>query len=316
MKPILRSVTPADFVALHAVQRRCEEHDGIPIATPLAEFEEWLDDPHLDLAADTQLVEVDGQVVAGGRVWYRPSGTREERANLIGGVVPEHRRQGIGSALLAWQIARAEERLRAAPAGLPLFLRTLAYDFERDALDLYVRHGMLPVRYTDELLRDLEAIPQRPDLPGIAIVPWDRARSDEARIAQNEAFADHWGSTAIDLAAWEHDMASYGTRLDLSFFALDGGNVVGVCRNGFFPGDEAVTGRRDGWVMTLSVVRSHRRQGIASAPIVASLEAFKAAGMTHSSLGVDSENPTGAYGVYERLGYRRVHRRVLHQRKA
>jgi ribosomal protein S18 acetylase RimI-like enzyme len=111
-------------------------------------------------------------------------------------------------------------------------------------------------------------------------------------------------------------MAAYGCRLDLSFFAIADGRIVGVCRNGFFPEDEAVIGRRDGWIINLSVARSHRRRGVASALLVSSLEAFKAAGLTHSSLGVDSENLTGAYGVYERLGYRPVRRAVVHQRTA
>ncbi|MEO6462125.1 MAG: GNAT family N-acetyltransferase, partial [Candidatus Eisenbacteria bacterium] len=138
----LRPVTAADLPVLHAVQRRIEEHDGITYATPLAEFEEWLDDPHLDLASDTRLVEVAGQVVAGGRVWHSPSGVREERAFVLGGVDPAHRRKGIGSALLAWQIARAEERLRALAGALPLYVRATAYDFQRDTIDLQARHGM------------------------------------------------------------------------------------------------------------------------------------------------------------------------------
>ncbi len=315
----LRPVTAEDLPALHAVQRRIEEHERIPLATPLAEFEEWLDDPHLDLAADTRLVEVEGRIVAGGRVWHLPSGEREERAYVIGGVDPAYRRRGIGSALLAWQIGRARERLRTMPGGLPLFVRATAYDFEHATLALYARHGLAPVRYTDELLRDLVVLPPRPEPPGIAIFAWDTARSEEARVAQNDAFADHWGSTPRDAAAWDHDLASSATRLDLSFLALDtrdGGRIVGVCRNGLFPDDEAVNGRRDGWILNISVLRSHRQRGIASGLIVASLEAFRTAGMTHSSLGVDSENPTGAYGVYERLGYRPVQRLIVHQRTA
>jgi ribosomal protein S18 acetylase RimI-like enzyme len=133
-------------------------------------------------------------------------------------------------------------------------------------------------------------------------------------VATNDAFADHWGSTPRDRAAWEHDIATHGSRPDLSFLALDDDRVVGVCRNGHFPGDEAVNGRRDGWIMQLSVVRSHRRRGVASALIAASLHAFKGAGFTHSALGVDSENPTGANQVYERLGYRTIHRSVTCQR--
>jgi ribosomal protein S18 acetylase RimI-like enzyme len=130
---------------------------------------------------------------------------------------------------------------------------------------------------------------------------------------RNESFADHWGSTPTDPEAWEHALATAGNRLDLSFLALDGDRVVGVCRNGHFPDDEAVTGRRDGWILQVGVVRSHRKRGIASALIAASHAAFRDAGMTHAALGVDSENPTGAYQLYERLGYRPMRRSITYQ---
>jgi len=126
-------------------------------------------------------------------------------------------------------------------------------------------------------------------------------------------FADHWGNTPRDKAAWEYVLAAFGTRLDLSYFAVEGDRVIGVCRNGHFPDDEAVNGRRDGWIMQVSVIRSQRKRGIASALIATSLAAFKAAGLTHSVLGVDSENTTGAYQLYERLGYRPIHRSVVRQ---
>ena len=296
------------------LHRRVEQLDRIPIATPREEFEEWLVEPYFDLAVDARLAEVEGEVAAWGRIWHQPSGEREERAYLFGSVDPAHRGKGIGSAVLSWQIGRARERLQSAGPTLPRFIRAQAYDFEQAAHRLFARHGLIPVRYNDELLRDLDALPAPPAINGIAIIPWDSARSEEARSAQNDAFADHWGSTPRDQAAWEHLLASYGTRLDLSFLAVAGDRIVGVCRNGFFPEDEAVHGRRDGWIIQVSVVRSQRRRGIASALIKASLDAFKRVGFTHSALGVDSENPTGAYHLYERLGYRPMRRSVTYQR--
>jgi ribosomal protein S18 acetylase RimI-like enzyme len=309
----LRPVVPADLGAIHQLNRRTEEQDRIPLVTPLVEFEEWLDDPHLDLGRDARLAEVGDRVVAWGRIWHRPSGAREERAYLFGSVDADYRGRGIGRALLAAQVERASEILRAAPADLPRFVRAQVYDFQESAIRLFRRGGFVPVRYNDELLRDLDPLPVAAAPAGIAIVPWDSARSEEARAAQNDAFADHWGTTPRDRATWEHDLASFGTRLDLSFLALDGPRVVAVCRNASFPGDEALTGRRDGWIFQVSVVRSHRKRGIASALIAASLAAFKAAGLTHGALGVDSENPTGAYRLYERLSFRRMHRSVVHQ---
>lgn len=316
MNVLLRSIESSDLDAVHRLHRRVEEHDGIPIATPREEWNGWLDDPHLDLAADTRLAESEGEIVAWGRIWHRPSTEREARAFVMGAVDPGHRGRGTGSALLAWEIARAEEILRRSSPGLPRFVRAQAYDYQRTATRLYTRHGMVPARYSDELLRDLVTLPAMPEAPGITITGWDPALSEEARVAQNDAFMDHWGSPPRDRAAWEHDLASFGSRLDLSFLALERGRVVGVCRNAHFPDDEAVNGRRDGWIFQVSVVRLHRKRGIASALIVASLRAFQAAGMTHSALGVDSENPTGAYHLYTRLGYRPMQRSVVYQRTA
>ena len=74
-----------------------------------------------------------------------------------------------------------------------------------------------------------------------------------------------------------------------------------------------MTGRRDGWIMGVGVLRSHRGRGIASALIAASLAAFRVAGFTHSALDVDRDNPTGAYTLYERLGYRTMTRTIVRQ---
>jgi ribosomal protein S18 acetylase RimI-like enzyme len=314
MAPSLRPVTPADLPAVHALCRAIETADGLPIATPLEEFEEWLDDPHLDLAQDTRLIDHGGSPIAWGRVWHRPSGVREERAFLLGGVAPAHRGRGVGSALFGWQIERATKILRSAGPGLPRHVRAQAYDFQARSLRLYERFGLAAVRWSVEMIRGLEELPEPGDPDGVRIAPWDSSRDEAARLAENEAFLDHWGSVPMDRAAWEHDVAAFGKRLDLSFVALAGDRVVGVCRNAHFPGDEAVSGRRDGWIMRVSTLRSHRGRGVASALIARSLHAFRAAGFSHGALGVDRDNPTGAFLFYERLGFRVMSRIVLHQK--
>jgi ribosomal protein S18 acetylase RimI-like enzyme len=316
MNVTLRPIRPAELDRLHVLIRRIEEHDRLPIATSRIEVEEWRSEPRFDLASDSRLVEIDGRLVAWGRIWHQPSGQREQRAYVLGGVAPEQRGRGIGTALLQWQIDRAAELLRSAEDGLPRFVWAQAYDFQQEVRRLLVRHAMHAARYQDELLRNLADLPSLRPVPGLSIVPWDAARSEDARRAENDAFSDHWGSTPRDEVAWQHDTTRAGSRLDLSFLAMANDGVVGVCRNGHFPDDEAVTGRRDGWIMNLSVVRSHRKRGIASALVAASLDAFERAGFTHSCLGVDSENASGAYQLYERLGYRRMQRRVVHQRTA
>ncbi len=80
-----------------------------------------------------------------------------------------------------------------------------------------------------------------------------------------------------------------------------------------FPGDEEVTGRLDGWVTTLGTLASHRKRGIASAMVLTACHAFRDAGFNHALLGVDSESPTGAYRLYQQLGFTELNRSVQHQ---
>ena len=47
--------------------------------------------------------------------------------------------------------------------------------------------------------------------------------------------------------------------------------------------------------------------------IAHSLHAFAAADLTHASIGVDSENPTGAARLYRSLGFERAQRSITHQ---
>jgi hypothetical protein len=45
------------------------------------------------------------------------------------------------------------------------------------------------------------------------------------------------------------------------------------------------------------------------------MNAFVAAGFTHSMLRVDSESPTGAHILYGRLGYRTINSTIIHERQ-
>ena len=56
-----------------------------------------------------------------------------------------------------------------------------------------------------------------------------------------------------------------------------------------------------------------RGRGVASTLIAASLHAFAAEGLTHASIGVDSENQSGAARLYRALGFEPVRRTVTHQ---
>jgi mycothiol synthase len=295
------------------VVRAAEVADGLPYVTSRDEIAEILQDPLFDPQRHGRVAVTEGAVVGWGWIHHHPSGERLERAYLLGTVHPDFRRQGIGTLLFSWQLATARSMLAAYPHRLPRFLRTQVVDTQTDAVALYERHGLTPVRWFEDLLRPLDHLPPLDPPEGVELVGWDPAWSEPARLVLNAAFADHWGSTPTSPEAWKEQLTEHNRRLDLSFLALAAGKLVGVSLAGHFPDDEAVTGRRDGWIAKLGVVREWRGRGVASALIRRSLHAFAAAGFTHAALGVDADNPSGAHRLYRRLGFDTVLRSVVHQ---
>ncbi len=280
----------------------------------LAELEEELDDERVVLATDTRVALVGGQPAGYAYTYHLPSEEREERCYVFGTVDPPLRRLGVGTALMSWALPRAEQQLRSTGRSLPRYIRTDAYDFIVGAHQLYESMGMRPVRYGEELLRNLEALPPIPDTSQVAIVPWPDGRDEEIRQAKNAAFADHWGSTPTSVHGWEQAVHGYGGRRDLSFIAVDpAGRVVAHCLNKRFPTDDDLLGRKDGWIDNLGTLREWRGRGIASALIAHTLHVFAAEGLTHASIGVDSQNPTGAAQLYRSLGFEPVNRSITHE---
>lgn len=311
--PGSRPATARDVPAIHQLIRRAETNDRLPVVTAEGEVADIFRDPHLEPALDTRLVTDGGEIVGWGWVMHHPAGERLERAMLLGAVDPAHRRRGIGSALFEWQIDRAAELLGRHPPDLPRVMWTFVFDTQHDATALFERHRFRPVRWNESLLRPLAELPDAAGPDGIAILPWDRSRDDEVRSVKNAAFADHWRSPPTDEASWHAWLDEHATRLDLSFLALANGAVVGYSLNEHYPDDEALTGRREGWIGNLGVLREFRTRGIASALIRRSMRAFVDAGFTHAAIGVDTENPTGAAQLYRNIGFVPMHRSVIHE---
>ncbi len=310
----LRPITPEDLPEVHGVMRRSEVKDNEPMVTQFDEVVSEYEAPFFDPESDSRLgVDREGRVVAWAKVWYRPSTVREHRAYLFGGVDPEWRRRGVGTAVFAWQLQRARQLVTEAEPNLPRVVRTASWDWLEDAIALYERFGLEPVRYNDVLSRSLDEPIPATAIDGAEVVPWGEVDSEQVRKAHNEAFADHWGSTPIPRESWEHMGSASDFRPDLSFVALAEGDVVGYARNAVYPEDWETIGRKEGWVEQLGVRRSWRRRGVASTLLAASMNAFLEDGLDHAALGVDTDNPTGAYGLYQRLGFVPRHRSVTHQ---
>jgi len=66
----------------------------------------------------------------------------------------------------------------------------------------------------------------------------------------------------------------------------------------------------------VGTLREWRGRGLATALMVRVMRLMRDAGMQDAKLDVDTENQTGAMGLYERLGFRPEHRSIRWARQA
>ncbi len=304
-----RAAERADVPALAALVARVEAADATPFRTSEPEVDEWFDGAWKDLPADSRVgFDADGVPRAWAVVDAPPGDVRTVRAHVNGGVDPQWRGRGIGRALVAWQTARARQKLAASGKDVPGRIAAYLEQDHRAAVELYAAAGYAPIRYYTEMRRDLSApLPEERQPAGVRVVPWSADLDDAVRLAHNEAFADHWGSEPRTPEAWQVGRSTFAPAW--SHVALDEatGEVAGYALSGRFEQDWEVAGYRSGYTELLGVRRAWRGRGVAVALLAATMRSYRADGMQFAELGVDTENPSGAHGLYAALGYEVTH---------
>jgi mycothiol synthase len=304
-----REDVPALYEMLMAVDRADARH----FIMTLQDMETQYDDPWSNAEVDSLLAfTADGQVAAMARVFANPEPIQECRAHLWGEVHPAHRRNGLEGFIFAWLEARGSAKLRAMPFDYPRLLRSSVQDDLRDRITLLEQHGFRPERYFYRMRRDLsQPIPEGAPPEGITLQTYSPELSQGMLQAFNESFSEHWGFELVTERDWDMFFLKRADfRPDLTFAALQGNEVVGFSFNVVNRETNERYGVQEGWVSDLGVRLAWRKRGIASALLCASMRAFKAAGLDDAMLGVDTENPTGALRVYERLGFSQVKRLI------
>ncbi|MCD2498435.1 GNAT family N-acetyltransferase [Microbacterium nymphoidis] len=308
---IWRRADRGDLVALFELDRACGAIDHPRIVHALDVFEEAFARSGFDPAQDTALaVDATGRVVAYGEAYREPEAATAVKVRLNGQVHPDRRGEGIGTALLAWQEARGRQLLAGSPHTLPGWLNAGVESAAAGQLRLLQRAGFAPARWWSTMSRDLaEPIPVVAMEAPLHIAPYEPEWSEDARMVVNDAFRDHWGTQPITPEEWRsfERLDAFSAELSSVVLATDADGakqVVAALWTMVNQEEWEANGFSFGYIEMLGVARTWRGRRIAQALLAHTLTQLRARGLERAVLDVDSDSPTGAFGLYERVGFR------------
>jgi ribosomal protein S18 acetylase RimI-like enzyme len=268
-----------------------------------------------DLHKDMVFVEIDGQVIGYGRCQWDQESEGDYLYSFFFQMSPAGRGKGIERPIFEYFIDRMKEISKGHPAEAAKFFQTWSqttrqqYNREVEAL------GFTPARYIIGMVRPCSLSVEITPLPeGIEVRPVEESHMRQIFEAENEAFLDHWGSidpTETDYQRW---LELPLHKPELWKVAWDGDQVVGMVRNYINKAENEDFKRKRGYTEEISVRRPWRRKGVARALLTRSIQMFIEMGMDETSLGVDTENPSGAFKLYTDVGYSEEKRYITYRK--
>ena len=295
----------ADYDGMAAVYRASNVVDHVPYAPSGANLQEEMEhETAFDPDVDFVIAEIDGVQVGNAGV------DRVQRGASVvyevwGHVIPAWRRRGIGRTLMAANLARARER--AAADGVddprPAFAGSFTQEAEVGHRHLLAEAGFEPARYFFEMARDLTEVEVAPLPDGLEIRPLTPDQHRAVYDADVEAFRDHWEARQPEDVDFDNLFAKADFDPGLWVVAWDGDDVAGVVQPWVWKDENESLGIQRGWLEHISVRRPWRGRGLARALTTEAMRRLQTAGITEAMLGVDAENPTGALGLYESMGF-------------
>lgn len=290
----------------------CEAADHTGQHFSAADLAEILADPDIDPARGSLSVWHGPDMIADCLLQCRPTTAAAHQMRCYGGVHPAYRGRGIGSQLLPWAESAARSLHKERFGEQPLALEVQCEAASAGAMALFADHGYQEARRFHGMVCDLSG--SRPDRPvphGVRIAGFTGELAADALLVRNEAFRDHWGSIETAPERWQHHIGSVAFRAQYSLVGYDAdGAPMSIVMCYEYDSATAATGRRDLYVALVATRRAGRGRGMASALLARALAAARKDGFESASLGVDADSPTGAVGLYERLGFRVASTRV------
>ncbi len=220
-----------------------------------------------------------------------------------------HLAQPLFTALIAGLEHRAVERAAERPALTHLIRGTLPHPgpdnpVHGTAVAWLQEAGYRVSRFFASMVR-----PNLDDILELALPADVEVRpvsADQKRAiweAETDAFAGSFGEQQPAEEHWLQFRDDPIADPTMWKVAWAGDRIVGSIRSYINEEENETLGRLRGYTEHISTHRDWRGRGLASALLALSLREVRDRGMTEAALGVDTENPANAFGIYERHGF-------------
>jgi len=235
----------------------------------------------------------------------------KERSRMVGQVRPDLRHQGIGTYLMRWSQAQAQNLLSGIGEASGV-IQVATESLTDSAHHLYLAHGFQSVFEELVMERDLRLpLPDRPFPPDVTIADWRPDLADQFFQAYQAAFRERPGFPGYSAEEWITRVNEDDHKPEWSLLARVGGVPVG-----FVNADVDLTSDPPGgYISQVGVVPAQRRRGISSALLVESMRRMQVEGALTALLVVHVNNP-GAILAYSALGFTTIGRRARYERIA
>ena len=259
-------------------------------------------DPALDIA----LIHHGGEPAAYCRPTFTLLGTGFTDLVVFTPILPDHLAKPLFDAVITAE--QAHLRKWGDEAGQPRYRAYAGHPGPGEAptgeAAWLEADGFVATEWGASLRRpDLDDIPDLPLPDGIEVRPVRPEQMREIALAHNHEFRDEWDFAESDADDVSYVLDDPNTDHTLWQVAWDGDTVVGQVKPFINHAENEARGYLRGYTEYISTHSDYRNRGIAGALLARALQAIKERGMTEAVLGVDTNNPGGAFQLYTKLGF-------------
>jgi len=258
-----------------------------------------------------------GNLIAYSRVGWEIDDEKRQVFSFPFNIHLAERTLQLLSHLLGWVEKRSREVAAESKAAEKHILRAFLRNIETDSLLSEALEGQnfTAVRFMNRMVRDLQEEIEVPPLPaGLEVRPVPESHYRSVVNALDEAFRDHWGHSPISDADYQAWSANPIFKPSLWQVAWDGEEIAAGILNTVDEEANKQFNIQRGMTDPIFTRRPWRKRGLARTLLMRSLQMFKEMGMSEAMLGVDTQNPSGAFALYESCGFKPTLRSVIFEK--